>query len=326
MFDMLDVAIGVIFLYLIMSLIASAVAEMIESLLHYRARDLERGIRELVRDPKMVQEIYDHPLVNGLFKGQYDPNHKGRLPSYIPSSTFVLAMLDAVDSVTIESIPAKKVDISPGAMKHWFAEAWLAFFQDEPPAEASAEAVANLKKAIDTLKAAAGNEAAAQRKAIEDWFDASMDRVSGWYKHRTSRNLFLIGLVAAFLLNVDSIKVTKQLMVDKPVRDAIVASATAYGKSAPTYKDAQEQLNDAEKRLKGLGLPIGYSRPVNMWCSVPPDFALIKLLGILITASAVSLGAPFWFDTLNKFIVVRSTVKPEEKSGKEGSKDPKGGK
>jgi len=32
------------------------------------------------------------------------------------------------------------------------------------------------------------------------------------------------------------------------------------------------------------------------------------------TAIAISLGAPFWFDLLNKFIVVRSTVKPKEKA------------
>jgi hypothetical protein len=36
---------------------------------------------------------------------------------------------------------------------------------------------------------------------------------------------------------------------------------------------------------------------------------------------AISLGAPFWFDLLNKFIVVRSTVKPQEKSPPEPSKD-----
>jgi hypothetical protein len=43
-------------------------------------------------------------------------------------------------------------------------------------------------------------------------------------------------------------------------------------------------------------------------------------LGWLITALAVSLGAPFWFDMLNKLIVVRSTVKPHEKSPEEESK------
>jgi hypothetical protein len=45
------------------------------------------------------------------------------------------------------------------------------------------------------------------------------------------------------------------------------------------------------------------------------------LLGWLLTALAISLGAPFWFDLLNKFIVIRSAVKPHEKSPEEGSKD-----
>jgi hypothetical protein len=48
---------------------------------------------------------------------------------------------------------------------------------------------------------------------------------------------------------------------------------------------------------------------------------LALLTGWLITGMAISLGAPFWFDTLNKFMVVRSTVKPQEKSRTEGSKD-----
>ena len=42
---------------------------------------------------------------------------------------------------------------------------------------------------------------------------------------------------------------------------------------------------------------------------------------LLLTAFAVTLGAPFWFDVLNKIMVVRSTVKPHEKSQEEGSED-----
>jgi hypothetical protein len=44
-------------------------------------------------------------------------------------------------------------------------------------------------------------------------------------------------------------------------------------------------------------------------------------LGWLVTALAIMLGAPFWFDVLNKFVVVRSTVKPHEKSPEEASED-----
>lgn len=44
-------------------------------------------------------------------------------------------------------------------------------------------------------------------------------------------------------------------------------------------------------------------------------------LGWLITALAIALGAPFWFDTLNRVMVIRSTVKPDEKSKEQESKD-----
>jgi hypothetical protein len=49
--------------------------------------------------------------------------------------------------------------------------------------------------------------------------------------------------------------------------------------------------------------------------------ALVVLIGWLITAGALSLGASFWFDMLNKIMVIRNTVKPQEKSQIEGSKD-----
>src|SRR5690242_6627085 len=120
----LDVAIGLIFVYLLLSLIASAANEMIERWLKYRATDLERGIRELLEDPpgtktepaqpapaqspnnsastgsSIVQKLYDHPLVNSLFKGTYEEAAKLKrlggieLPSYIPARNFALAIWD----------------------------------------------------------------------------------------------------------------------------------------------------------------------------------------------------------------------------------------
>ena len=45
--SIIEVAIGLIFVYLLMSLICSAANEIIESFLKNRATDLERGIREL---------------------------------------------------------------------------------------------------------------------------------------------------------------------------------------------------------------------------------------------------------------------------------------
>ena len=82
--DILDVAIGMIFVYLILSLICSAAHEIIELWLKKRAIDLERGIRELL-DPSsssgsagLIKDLYDHPLVNGLFQGHYGDSGIGK--------------------------------------------------------------------------------------------------------------------------------------------------------------------------------------------------------------------------------------------------------
>ena len=74
-------------------------------------------------------------------------------------------------------------------------------------------------------------------------------------------------------------------------------------------------------------LPLGWKRSWHSYESyfetAPKDAtfsALTVLAGWIVTALAISFGAPFWFDTLNRFMVVRSTVKPQEKSGNEGAK------
>ncbi len=48
---------------------------------------------------------------------------------------------------------------------------------------------------------------------------------------------------------------------------------------------------------------------------------ILVLAAWLLTALAATLGAPFWFDKLNKIMVIRSTVKPYEKSKPEAAED-----
>ena len=79
--EMLDVAIGMIFIYLLLSLICSALNELIERSLKNRAKDLEAGLRELLNDPTgsdLVRKVYEHGMVNSLFKGDYDPSARDK--------------------------------------------------------------------------------------------------------------------------------------------------------------------------------------------------------------------------------------------------------
>src|SRR3954470_15859031 len=93
----LEVAIGIIFLYLLVSIVCSAVREGIEGWFKSRAAYLEYGIRELLHDRQgqdLASHFFNHPLIFGLFSDEYKPGRPykpgilasgSNLPSYIPS-------------------------------------------------------------------------------------------------------------------------------------------------------------------------------------------------------------------------------------------------
>ena len=103
----LEVAIGIIFVYVLVAIICTAIREGIEAKLKTRAAYLERGIREMLDDPDaagIARRFFDHPLIYSLFPDRYTPkplpkrirvfaNGRG-LPSYIPSRNFSLALMD----------------------------------------------------------------------------------------------------------------------------------------------------------------------------------------------------------------------------------------
>lgn len=409
----LDVAIGMIFVYLLLSLMCSAANEVIELWLKNRAVDLERGLRELLRESAskgettaepgaaakannggLVERLYSHPLVYGLFEGQYDRSSlrwisrlKGRvnLPSYIPARSFALALMDTV----VPGVPADAAATSgaAGAMAsaHSAPPSQIVVNAGQgptpvvtvPPGPPPDDPLKRLRdgiktipnkdvqQALVTLVDAAGKDVAKARENIEEWYNSSMDRVSGWYKRRSQYIILVIGFIVTIAVNADSITIAKRLSTDRSLRESLVAAADAYAKAnaSPTPASApvvsptpppaasptptpdpcwendckgkedspQCKLKKSQCAIQGLNLPIGWNPSEEQWPGLhfwyPREFLSrwypafrLHLFGWLLTALAVSLGAPFWFDMLNKFVVVRSTVKPKEKSPDEPPK------
>ncbi|HZF12335.1 MAG TPA: hypothetical protein VFE33_26400 [Thermoanaerobaculia bacterium] len=185
---------------------------------------------------------------------------------------------------------------------------------------------------------------------LETWFDSSMERVSGWYKRKSQWVHLLLAAALTVGINVDSIQIVQNLSRDSALRDSLVAQAQTYAKQNPPPPDANSPQNYQQllARLNDLNLPIGWwiapaTNPANAaavdaqhraaeaghriapfacWSDLRRQSAWGKLAqavgfhvwGWLLTAIAVSLGAPFWFDMLNKVINLRSSGKaPEEK-------------
>lgn len=74
--EFLDVAIGLVFIYALVSILCTAVREGIEAWLKTRAAYLEHGVRELLADPQghgLAKAVFEHPLIYGLYHGEYQP-------------------------------------------------------------------------------------------------------------------------------------------------------------------------------------------------------------------------------------------------------------
>ena len=94
--SVIEVAIGLIFIYVLLSLVCSSLKEMIASLLKLRAKTLKKGLERLLTDQNTRNEFYSHPLVQSLCeKKSTDANVTA---SYIPSRIFATALLDIVAS------------------------------------------------------------------------------------------------------------------------------------------------------------------------------------------------------------------------------------
>ncbi|WP_288588059.1 hypothetical protein [uncultured Methylobacterium sp.] len=341
--DVMEVALGLILLFLFVSLLCTALREMIETVMKSRAGDLEKGIAELLfenagtkafsKEGSDLAIFYQHSMISSLYEGDYKPKPENvgliaqarrcsRLPAYIPSRNFANALIDLVradkpadEALTIGGLRASVCKLEDGRLR------------------------TVLLTAIDDAQDDIGRV----RLNLEGWYNATMDRVSGWYKRRTQAILAVLGLLVAVMFNIDAVQVAQKLNTDKSYRQAVVAQAGlllqtpapsspkaqgpgqegATGQQSGTEPAPRARLEQLQKDLDQAGFLIGWPAPQLAGCNGGGCAGSVvrMILGWLVTALAVTLGAPFWFDLLNKFMVVRSTVKPAEKSAPEASKD-----
>jgi hypothetical protein len=452
----LDVAIGLVFIYLLYSLLATTIKEIVAAIFSYRGRMLERGIEQMLdgqnhsyywwnklynwlklkiflRNPSeeskqfkkaslFTAQVTKHPL----YVRSSEDSLLSKKPAYLSSATFSDILIDLLSPQTGRPVLLK--DISANINRKALDNA------DPFNKEAA--------KILNIYAAQANGDLQRFKLLIENWYDDTMDRVSGWYKKQASRILLIIGFFLAMTFNVDSIEIVKKLSADKDARAALVKSASEYiqkhtddankvktnrnadtpnldnSQGDPTkagvdkikdiYKSSIEQQNVTlglgwgdngffpdtvkwikdsllkekgflawishienydsetqklkdeyskiskstkltskrrakviETRLKAIDGDLKIAKdslkyyasknigtkPVNknpfsialyiIWHTISNP---LKWIGFLITGLAISLGSPFWFDLLNKFINLRASGKKPDDDGPSTSK------
>ncbi len=167
------------------------------------------------------------------------------------------------------------------------------------------------------------------QKEIERTFDSSMERASGVYKRNAKGVAIMLGLSLAIITNADAFHMISRLSKDSALRETITNNAgeillrNQNNQAIANPNSQQDQVNntlieltkDAEGALDNVALPIGWS-DVNLdqqiaWTPQKNEsFPFLKILtmlpGWIFSGIAISMGAPFWFDLLGKFVNVRN--------------------
>lgn len=374
----LDVFIGLIFIYLLYSLLATVVQELIASYMGLRAKQLEKAIARMLNDEvlqvkdvnlfyrlwtqfkriikidsvpyldkDLSQAFYKHPLIKYL--GSDKSSGK---PAYLSGQNFSKVMVDLLRG---DEIPPNENIV---ALIH---NSLTERKTRQGEASINPETLSYLK----SLWTDAKFDVEKFGKLLEQWFDDTMERATGWYKRQTQIILLVIGLILATVFNVDTFVIVKKLSVDQNARNNLVAMANAYIENKNTSfddtktkdstsnsnrldslltvkKQLDEDILKANNLLGISGWPpdnvkitkdektkkITFSFPIDIKAAgldldkvkliefnfFEKIWYLIKLLyyhlfGFLVTALAISLGAPFWFDLLNKLMQLRSSKK-----------------
>lgn len=320
--EILEVAIGLVFVWLVLSVATMSLKEWLGNVLNLRAKEMEKVIAQMLNSDDLTRQFYTHPLIADLYKQPDKPGKKTRLPSYIPANKFGAALFSLVVQAGTDNSPARTMTTqinqqiasiqSPEQQKLAKAD-WNAildtaknlaasglgttaldslklqvqvygekypetrpsldvlvpqmdsyygqFVQEQRSAVASgadaglpmrqfrlgllalqkinprlARSVSAIVRQADGTILRADQLVATTRVNLESWFNDAMDRLSGAYKRKAQLTAFIIGLILALLLNVDSISVATSLWREPSLRQVIIAQAQNYTMQAASQE------------------------------------------------------------------------------------------
>jgi hypothetical protein len=289
MLTTLNIVLGLIFVILMFSLLASTVMEVISAALSLRPKHLETFLRSMLVEH--FDDFTRHPLFKQLATATKSKNRISsyQMPAWINKDTFTAIVGDMLDVADPAQLKARIESLDEG----------------------------DVKRLLQFIMRRSGGNPQQFVKEMEFWFDEMMDRASAWYKRKMKWWLFSVGLVMALAFNVDTIQIYQSISQDTNLQEYLANAATEFASNTDTITgpnlnlsmdEAMDRYEEARARVEEISSsPLGLGWSDEETGGSIPDW-LVKIAGLLLTGIAVTFGAPFWFDLLKKILSIRDTV------------------
>jgi hypothetical protein len=301
MLKSLDVLIGFSVVMLVGSFAATLLTHAFTSIVNTRGGHLLRGLSDILQhiDPtferKIVEEISATILKNPLIS-----EVSTRLGSVVSREEFTTLLLSIASGEEGKALSGTARDAlkkmlqnngvaDPGKTLGNIRDLALRIEQANPGIANNVRSnLAILREAPSALTA-----------KIHGWFDQTIDRVSLRFTATTRIVTFVAALLVAVVTQMDAIGLVNRLYSDPALRKSLVEEAIKNVPPTSPSGSNQIAITVVDAALAKSGV-----LSISGWKDSSPQ----KLIGTLLSAALLSLGAPFWYDTLKNVIKLRSTL------------------
>ncbi len=322
-FQILDLIIGITFVYFLLSLLCVSLQEIKARWREERSENLKKWIYDTFNngsEKKLGEKLWNNIIIDGL-------TQEGKSSSYIPKEVFVSALFDEIHYSSEDKVEREN-EKRENEKKEMAGEGTDELLKEPFDFQSISQSIAKsellpkrIRRVLLQIHSESYGSLESFRERLERWFEQAMDRNAGTFKKNAQKSVLIFSFIVTIALNVDSIKLIRYFY-DNPEETAKVADAAEKMINNPETA-ARLKTNDSSSvkqllkaieadmmDLKKLKLPIGWEdeKWENFLCSTK-GWENISILGWLITAFSVSLGAPFWYDILNKLVDLRSAGK-----------------
>ena len=293
--QVLEVAIGLIFVYYVMGSIISSVTRLILESAETRGAALEMHLKRIAGDKTV--DLTNLPQLKAMqpirykgWWGVFGSKTEAKKLEKVPVATLVDAFFDMTGLTGRPEINADELTAMIGQL---------------PESEAKQAMLKWIQQGITSVNGL--------RNHANDYFSGILNQASATFKANARSIVIIFSAILVFGLGTDSIQIAKDLWNNAEMRAVAAAQATMAVQESGGEEDLNQILqNLSESNIRFTWWQVQDTFPSNSdtpW----PQFILLKLLGLSLSAGAVSQGSSFWYDILKKLTGKTSNPLEEQK-------------